>query len=76
MGKKIRLRDPKTGKITIIDDDECTVISFENFMKSAKWAREIQYKYFCEHPEEIEDEKLFSELKEEFGNDETEEKEI
>lgn len=40
-----------------------------NMIKSGIYGREEQYKYFSSHPDEIEDQKLFGELKEEFGND-------
>lgn len=41
----------------------------KNLIKSGVYGREEQYKYFSSHPDEIEDQKLFSELEEEFGND-------
>lgn len=74
MGKKLRLKDIETGKIEIIDEDECSrIFTVDDYKKSGLYGRQEQYKYFCEHPEEIEDEKLFSELEEEFGDVDTEE---
>ena len=62
MGKKLRLKDVDTGKIEIIDEDECFFLDYNKLIKKGRFGREKQYKYFCEHPEEIEDQKLFSEL--------------
>ena len=67
MGKKLRLKDIETGKIEIIDEDECSrIFTIDDYKKSGLYGRQEQYKYFCEHSDEIEDEKLFSELEEEF----------
>ena len=72
MGKKTRLRDIRTGKIIIVDEDTCFTTTYAEMVKSGIFGKKDQYKYFCEHPEEIVDQKLFSELKEEFGDDNTE----
>ena len=66
MGKKIRLRNIETGKIEVWDEDDCGTFTADDFIKCGMWGRDKQYKYFCEHPEEIEDEKLFNELEKEF----------
>lgn len=71
MGKKTRLRDLKTGKIIIVDEDNCFTTTYPEMVKSGIFGRLKQYKYFCKHPEEIEDQKLFSELEEEFRDDNT-----
>ena len=74
MGKKHTIKYLRTGKIEIIDEDDCSrMFTEEDYIKSGMWGRDKQYKYFCEHPEEIEDEKLFSEWEEEFGNGDIEE---
>ena len=75
MGKKTRLRDIRTGKIIIVDEDNCYITTYADMVKSGIFGKEKQYKYFCEHPEEIEDQRLFSELEKEFGNDNIETKE-
>ena len=68
MGKKLILKDPKTGKVEIWNEGDYTIFTEDDFIKCGARGKKEQYKYFCEHPEEIEDEKLFSELKEEFGD--------
>lgn len=73
MGKKTTLISERTGKEFKVDEDECTILTYKDFAKSGYWGKQEQYKYFCEHPEEIEDEKLFSELEREFGDDEDKE---
>jgi hypothetical protein len=73
MGKKIELMDPKTGNVITVDEDNCYISTYAEMVKSGFCGRKKQYKYFCEHPEEIEDEKLFSELEEEFGDVDIEE---
>ena len=71
MGKKHVIKYVRTGKTEIIDEDDCSrVFTADDFIKCGLWGRDKQYKYFCEHPEEIEDQKLFSELEEEFNNKE------
>ena len=67
MKNLLRLKDPKTGKISIIDLNNCGVFTESDYIKCGARGKEAQYKYFCEHPEEIEDRKLFSELEKEFG---------
>ena len=67
MGKKRTIIDKKTKKKYIIDEDECFIFTHDELEKAGKFGKEQQYKYFCEHPEEIEDQKLFSELEKEFG---------
>lgn len=69
MGKKTRLRDIETGEIIIVDEDNCFTTTYADMVKSGIFGRQELYKYFCKHPEEIEDQKLFSELEEEFGDD-------
>lgn len=71
MGKKLKLEDPKTGKVEWVDEDNITVITYEECVKRGDFGRMEQYKYFSEHPNEIKDQKLFSELEKEFGNDNT-----
>lgn len=72
MGNKIKLVNPKTGKIEYWDSDDCGIFTEDDFIKCGARGKKAQYKYFCEHPSEIEDQKLFSELEEEFGDDNTE----
>ena len=72
MGKKRTLTEIETGRIIEIDEDNCLITTYAEMVKSGKRGRKRQYKYFCEHPEEIEDQKLFSELEEEFKDDNTE----
>ena len=76
MGKKIKLKSLTTGKIITVDEDNCFSLDYNALIKKGRFGRKKQYKYFCEHPEEIEDEKLFSELEEEFDDVDIEEKEI
>lgn len=52
MGKKLRLRDPKTGKVEVIDEDECFFLDYNKLIKKGRFGRDKQYKYFCEHPED------------------------
>lgn len=73
MGKKLKLEDPKTGKVEWVDEDNITFISFSESVKRGDFGRKEQYKYFCDHPDEVEDQKLFSELEKEFGDDNIEE---
>lgn len=75
MGKKTRLRDIETGKIIVVDEDNCFTTTYSDMVKSGIFGKKKQYKYFCEHPEEIEDQKLFSDLEREFRDDNTEIKE-
>ena len=75
MGKKLRYTELETGRKIVVDEDNCYITTYADMVKSGIFGRQKQYKYFCEHPEEIIDEKFFSELEEEFGNDETEEEE-
>ena len=66
--KKHIIKYLDTGKIDVLDDNnDHAIFTAKDFIKSGLWGREKQYKYFCEHPEEIEDQKLFSELEKEFG---------
>lgn len=69
MNKKVFI-DTETGKEFIVDMDNCSYMDYNALIKKGRFGRKKQYKYFCEHPEEIEDEKLFSELEEEFKDDE------
>ena len=71
MGKKTKLKDVKTGKIIIVDEDTCYTTTYAEMVKSGIFGRKDQYKYFYEHPDEIENQKLFSELEEEFKDDNT-----
>ena len=73
MGKKVKVYYPKTKKTEWVDEDNIGFVSFEESVKRGDYGREEQYKYFSSHPDEIEDQKLFSELEKEFGNDNTEE---
>ena len=73
MKKKRTFIDLKTKKEFVVDEDNLTFLSYDNLVKMGRFGRQKQYKYFCEHPEEIEDEKLFSELEEEFGDVDTKE---
>jgi len=66
MGKKTRLRDIKTGKIIIVDEDTCFTTTYAEMVKSGIFGKEKQYKYFCEHPEEIEDQETFKKLEKEY----------
>lgn len=75
MGRKIRYTDPKTKEKIVVDEDNCYITTYADMVKSGIFGKEKQYKYFCEHPEEIEDQRLFSELEKEFGNDNIETKE-
>lgn len=62
--------------VTWDEEKDLHLISVEKakkWVKDGRLGKEAQYKYFSEHPDEIEDEKLFSELKKEFGDDNTEE---
>ena len=68
MGKKIKIKCLRTGKVEYVDEEDLMPVTREAFIKDGYLGREAQYKYFCEHPEEIVDQKLFSELKEEFEN--------
>ena len=70
MGKKIKIISKETGKIRYVDKENLAFFTKENFAKEGLYGREEQYKYFCEHPEEIEDQKLFSELGKEFNKKE------
>lgn len=72
MGKKRVFIDPKTGKEEVWDTDDFGTFTGKDYIKAGMWGKKLQYKYFCKHPEEIEDQKLFSELEEEFGDDNTE----
>ena len=63
MGKKRTLINIKTGERFTIDEDSCYITTCDELIKSGGLGRQEQYKYFCEHPEEIEDQKLFSELR-------------
>lgn len=66
MGKTHKVKDIKTGKIEYWDEDNCGIFTEEDYIKCGARGKEAQYKYFCEHPDEIvEDQRLFSELKEE-----------
>lgn len=76
MGKKFKLKSLTTGKTFTVDEDNCFFLDYNELIKKGRFGRKKQYKYFCEHSEEIIDEKLFSELEEEFGNDEAEKKEV
>ena len=71
MGKKIKYVDPEDGEIITVDEDNCYITTYAELVKSGSLGRKEQYKYFCEHPEEIEDQKLFSELEEGFRDDNT-----
>jgi hypothetical protein len=71
MGKKRELIR-QNGEIIVIDEDNCLITTYAEMVKSGIFGRKDQYKYFCEHPNEIEDQKLFSELEEEFKDDNTE----
>jgi hypothetical protein len=69
MGKKIKVKCIRTGKVEYVNEEDLLMITKEDLIRGGYYGREEQYKYFCEHPEEIEDQKLFSELKEEFENE-------
>lgn len=57
MGKKRTFIDLETGKEFTVDMDNCFTLTYKDFAKSGYWGRQEQYKYFCEHSEEIKDEK-------------------
>lgn len=69
MGKKRTFKYVSTGKIVTYDENDLGEYSIESLAKSGYLGRKEQYKYFCEHPDEVGDQKLFSELREEFGDD-------
>jgi len=66
MGKKIKYTEPKTRRKIIVDEDNCYITTYADMVKSGIFGRQELYKYFCKHPEEIEDQKLFNKLEEEF----------
>lgn len=72
MGRKHTFKYLDTGKTETFDEDDFSQYSRESMAKAGYLGKKAQYKYFSEHPDEIKDQKLFSELEKEFGNDNTE----
>lgn len=69
MGKKIKLEDIDTGEKIIVDEDNCRKFTPKELIMTGYFGRKEMYKYLKEHPGEIENEKLFSDLEKEFKDD-------
>ena len=67
MGKKRTYINEATGKEFQVDEENITVLSAKDVIMSGYFGKEGIYKYLKMHPEEIKDQKMFSELEEEFG---------
>ena len=76
MGKIRKEWDSEFKQWITFDEDDVVDGTPElgiKMIKSGALGREAQYRYFSEHPDEVENQKLFSELKKECGDDNIEE---
>ena len=55
MGKKHTFTYLDTGKVVTYDEKDLGEYSLESLAKSGYLGKKEQYKYFSEHPDEIED---------------------